>query len=138
MTNIFDDWRFSDEEQELEVEEANRTAAFTEFWYLVKPEPWMREAACRGKDPDLFFPRQGSNSRAGKRVCATCTVRPECNQYADATDSEGIWAGELRTSVKKSAVQDARPQVITITPRTSKDAQEYQEFGTIAARRQAR
>lgn len=136
MSNIFDDWRFSDEELELDVEEANKIAAVAEFWYLIKPEPWMQQAACKGEDPEIFFPNQGKNSRLAKQICASCPVRPECDQYSEETHSEGIWAGAVKSSAKKSAVQDARPQIITITPRTSKDAPSHEGFGTIAARRQ--
>lgn len=62
---------------------------------------WDEGAACRGMDPDLWFPVSGhgkahdwTNARA---VCATCPVRAECLAYA--LDSEpvhegsGMWGG---------------------------------------------
>lgn len=64
--------------------------------------PWHERAACRGYDPDLFYPAMGNRPglaastvaqiRAAKAVCAQCPVRQEC---ADAGRYEpfGIWGG---------------------------------------------
>lgn len=64
-----------------------------------------------GYDPELWFPppprpfgtrveQQAARDRRlrqeieAKRLCATCTVRPECLNYAEDNDErEGIWAG---------------------------------------------
>jgi WhiB family redox-sensing transcriptional regulator len=54
---------------------------------------WQDLAACVGTDPDAFFPEQGGNSRAAKRICMTCDVREECLQYALDNDECGIWGG---------------------------------------------
>jgi len=56
--------------------------------------PWMAEAACRGKDTDIFFPTRGADTGPAKAICAVCTVRPECRTYALATQQRfGIWGG---------------------------------------------
>lgn len=41
---------------------------------------WQDEAACRGKDPAMFFPGKGDNLgvAAAKAVCADCPVKAEC------------------------------------------------------------
>ena len=55
------------------------------------PDPermaWQDRGACRGADPDLFFPRPKLNARAAKKICAECD--------ADAIDNEplGVWGG---------------------------------------------
>ena len=42
----------------------------------------------------MFFPSHGQTAAAARRVCATCTVRPECLNYARAdTDTAGVWGG---------------------------------------------
>jgi WhiB family redox-sensing transcriptional regulator len=56
----------------------------------------MRDAACAGADPDLFFPREQRDpgNREAKRVCAGCPVRAECLRYSLATREEfGVWGG---------------------------------------------
>lgn len=118
-----------------EMDELGIIEAVSDFWFLIKPEPWMEDAACKGKT-DLYFLQPGQNSRQAKRICETCAVVEPCREYAAATGSEGIWAGEVRSGTNPSTVQDARPQVITIEPRHTKDAAQHHGFGAIAARRQ--
>ena len=54
---------------------------------------WMGRAACRGMDPDLFFPSPGGDHSAVKAVCAVCPVRPECLEHAVVHNEPGIWGG---------------------------------------------
>lgn len=60
---------------------------------------WRERAACRGEEPDLFFPTGTAGpaiwqvSRA-KAVCGTCPVVQECLDYALRTGQDhGIWGG---------------------------------------------
>ena len=60
---------------------------------------WRRRAACRGEDPELFFP-VGSAGPAlaqiaeAKKICARCPVLRACLAFAMATGQEsGIWGG---------------------------------------------
>lgn len=56
--------------------------------------PWGREAKCLEADPDSFYPEKGGSTREAKRICALCTVRDECLEYALANDERfGIWGG---------------------------------------------
>ena len=56
--------------------------------------PWAEEALCAYVDPDVFFPEKGGSSREAKRICAQCSVRDECLEYALANDERfGIWGG---------------------------------------------
>jgi WhiB family redox-sensing transcriptional regulator len=55
---------------------------------------WAEDAACRGVDPDLFFPERGGAVDAALSTCAGCPVRAEC--LADALlrgERHGIWGG---------------------------------------------
>lgn len=54
--------------------------------------PWMRHAACRGKDREMFFPRRGENVSEAKAVCATCPVKAECADYG-LPEKYGVWGG---------------------------------------------
>lgn len=55
---------------------------------------WQDHSACLGLNPDLFFPERGDNGREAKKVCAVCTVRDSCLEYAiRARFHEGIYGG---------------------------------------------
>lgn len=56
--------------------------------------PWLKQAACRGVDPDVFFPERGDAAgvRAAKEVCAGCDVLAECREWSlGITDTMGIF-----------------------------------------------
>lgn len=67
---------------------------------LDLPE-WMDDGACRGSDPDVFFPPKGHAGAAGeaRQICATCKVIDECRDYAlEHGLKYGVWGG---TSVRE-------------------------------------
>jgi WhiB family transcriptional regulator, redox-sensing transcriptional regulator len=55
---------------------------------------WMARAACRGTNPDLFFPARGESTVEAKSICGGCAVRVQCAALA-VTNHErfGIWGG---------------------------------------------
>lgn len=57
---------------------------------------WDLRAACRGLDPDIFFPTDGDWDAilSAKAICESCSVRDECLELAlTANIREGIWGG---------------------------------------------
>jgi WhiB family transcriptional regulator, redox-sensing transcriptional regulator len=59
---------------------------------------WMPRGACRGEDPELFFPVTAAGPAlaqvlAAKAVCFGCAVRAACLSFALATGQAGIWGG---------------------------------------------
>jgi WhiB family redox-sensing transcriptional regulator len=57
---------------------------------------WRTLAACRGLDPDLFFPARGDafTARNAQAVCAACPVAEQCLEFAiEVGETEGIWGG---------------------------------------------
>lgn len=60
---------------------------------------WHRWAACRGEDPELFFPISSTGQALAqiteaKKVCVRCPVRKECLRFALTTRQDhGIWGG---------------------------------------------
>lgn len=57
---------------------------------------WSRWGACRGMDPDFFFPTESDDTglETAKRVCASCPVRVDCLDYAMVNRERlGVWGG---------------------------------------------
>jgi WhiB family redox-sensing transcriptional regulator len=85
------------------------------------PLAWHALAACRGTDPNTFFPTgsPGSDSydevaKAAKRICAWCPVKDECRDWAirelgvgTANDDLGIYGG-LTYSERRSYARKRR------------------------------
>lgn len=69
---------------------------------------WHLAAACRGMDPDLFFPQRGESTKKAKATCASCPVRQECFDWAlENNPTQGIWGGvsyRVRREIKKERV----------------------------------
>lgn len=62
---------------------------------LVMPRSqWWKRAACRGIDPETFFPKKPRDSWPALRVCAGCPVREACLEWALETRQDyGVWGG---------------------------------------------
>jgi WhiB family redox-sensing transcriptional regulator len=74
---------------------------------------WRQRAACRGADPELFFPGQGDRYAAedAKDVCLSCPVQADCLEAAlVAPLPDGIWAG-LNLHERKALRAGRRRQV---------------------------
>ncbi len=74
---------------------------------------WRQRAACRGVDPELFFPVGTTGpvvewqTAAAKAVCAGCPVIDACRGWALATrEPFGIWGG---LSEQERRAPHARP-----------------------------
>jgi WhiB family redox-sensing transcriptional regulator len=65
-------------------------------------EAWQDRAACRGPNTAIFFPPpqferkddKEARERRAKAICASCSVRAECLDYAlRIREPHGIWGG---------------------------------------------
>jgi WhiB family redox-sensing transcriptional regulator len=55
---------------------------------------WRRNAACRGLDPDIFFPALDDDVVSAKEVCGGCLVQETCLEFAlTIREKEGVWGG---------------------------------------------
>ena len=55
---------------------------------------WRQSAACRGVDPDVFYPASEDEADAAKSVCAQCNVRQACLEHALVNrERDGVWGG---------------------------------------------
>lgn len=58
------------------------------------PGDWIEDAACTGRDPEIWFPRRGDNSTAyAKSICGECPVRIKCLNWALATERDAWITG---------------------------------------------
>ena len=63
-------------------------------------DDWMIQAACKGLT-HLFFPTPAERPQARERreatareVCASCSVRNQCRDFARGQHEYGFWGGE--------------------------------------------
>jgi WhiB family redox-sensing transcriptional regulator len=74
----------------------------------VKDMSWLDSAACRGVNPEVFFPiKTGNGARREAAeailICRECPVILQCRLYArTAARGFGVWGGHLRSSRKAS------------------------------------
>ncbi len=55
---------------------------------------WMAEGKCREHAPETFFPSDGVGVEMAQRICADCSVKEPCLDYALANRIEhGVWGG---------------------------------------------
>lgn len=79
---------------------------------MPRGDDWRDFAACRGADPEIFFPisltgPSADAARRAKEVCAGCPVRSACLSFAVRTgQAYGIWGGltpEERRTLRAAA-----------------------------------
>ena len=55
---------------------------------------WRRHAACRGLDPEIFYPALDDDVVDAKVVCDSCLVQETCLEFAlTIREKEGVWGG---------------------------------------------
>tara|TARA_Y100000996_G_scaffold380011_1_gene333637 strand:- start:144 stop:494 length:351 start_codon:yes stop_codon:yes gene_type:complete len=68
---------------------------------------WFKKAACKGAPIEMFFLERGCSqfdSQPARKLCATCSVRPECLEYAITEPEDycrGIWGGTTAAERRK-------------------------------------
>jgi len=73
---------------------APHPSPFSEPGDLFASAAFMAFGACRGTDPDVFFPDRGESLEPAKQVCAGCVVRDECLEHALRNGERfGVWGG---------------------------------------------
>jgi len=89
---------------------------------------WISQGACRGEDPELFFPiaAQGpaaAQASAAKAVCRRCAVNAACLSFGLETSQEGIWGGttpEERRAMRPRLIH-RRSKVIALEVRVIRE-----------------
>ncbi|MDA9293080.1 WhiB family transcriptional regulator [bacterium] len=67
---------------------------------LIEADDWMSDGACKGLT-HLFFPIAAERPQARERresaaeaICAGCSVRTDCMEFARDHHEYGFWGGE--------------------------------------------
>ena len=87
---------------------------------------WQTRGACRGEDPELFFPigtrgPSAEQAQSAKDICSSCPVAVSCLQWAlDSGQQHGVFGNmtleERRTYLAKpSALPPRRPHETAVT-----------------------
>ena len=57
-------------------------------------EIWNDQAACRGLDPEIFYPVSEEEAAQAKAVCGQCAVQQACLEHAlRSRERDGGWGG---------------------------------------------
>lgn len=55
---------------------------------------WQERGACRGIDPEIFFPISDEDAWRAKEICAGCPVRTDCLAFSlQNRERYGVWGG---------------------------------------------
>lgn len=55
---------------------------------------WRQQSACRGLDPEIFYPTTDEEAEAAKGVCGSCSVQEACLEHAlGSRERDGVWGG---------------------------------------------
>ncbi|MDA8291856.1 MAG: WhiB family transcriptional regulator [Actinomycetota bacterium] len=69
---------------------------------------WRQRAACRGLDPEIFYPASDEEAEEAKAVCASCPVHQLCLEHAlSHRERDGVWGG-LTERERRRALRQRR------------------------------
>lgn len=79
---------------------------------LAEDYSWQARGACRGADPELFFPPTEEEAAVAKSYCATCPVRVACLAFSiERNERFGVWGG-LGEKERAKLSPAAREQIL--------------------------
>lgn len=88
--DTYDDWPPMGGTQRQRDDRPHLRAELRKSMVARRAQTWRDDAACKGMDPDLFFPQRGESAREAKAVCATCPVIDPCRE-AGMNERFGVW-----------------------------------------------
>jgi WhiB family redox-sensing transcriptional regulator len=60
----------------------------------TKALAWRQKAACRGVDPDIFYPVSEEEAEEARAICRACPVLESCLEWALTNrERDGVWGG---------------------------------------------
>ncbi len=75
----------------------------------TKPLVWRQRAACRGVEPDIFYPVTDEEAEEAKEICYSCSVREGCLEWALTNrERDGVWGGATERERRRMIRQRRR------------------------------
>jgi len=72
-------------------------------------QTWRDHAACRGIDPEIFYPVSDEEADPAKTICDACPVRTLCLEYAlTSRERDGVWGGATERERRRMIRQRRR------------------------------
>lgn len=108
--------------------------------WSVRDEDWRRYAACRGMDPNIFYPTQRQPvSPDAVATCESCPVREPCLDHALRHEDMGFWGGtsaRTREQIRKALRIPSPPRDALPAPLRGKNGYDasYGNPGAYAAK----
>ncbi len=70
---------------------------------------WRQRAACRGVDPDIFYPVTDEEADDARSICLGCGVREACLEWALGNrERDGVWGGATERERRRMIRQRRR------------------------------
>jgi WhiB family redox-sensing transcriptional regulator len=75
----------------------------------VKNLVWRQRAACRGVEPEIFYPISEEEAEEAKAICGACPVQETCLEYALSNrERDGVWGGATERERRRMIRQRRR------------------------------
>ena len=72
-------------------------------------QTWRQHAACKGVEPEVFYPVTDEEAEIAKAICTVCSVRGTCLEYALTNrEREGVWGGATEKERRRIVRQRRR------------------------------
>ena len=70
---------------------------------------WRQRAACRGVEPDIFYPVTEEEAEDARSICRGCAVMEACLEWALAhRERDGVWGGATERERRRMIRQRRR------------------------------
>jgi WhiB family redox-sensing transcriptional regulator len=75
----------------------------------TKPLVWRQRAACRGVNPEIFYPVTEEEAEEARSICESCAVMEGCLEWALVTrERDGVWGGATERERRRMIRQRRR------------------------------
>lgn len=75
----------------------------------AKELKWRELGACKGLEPSIFYPDDDDEALDAKAVCADCSVRIACLEFAlQVREKQGVWGGATERERRRMIRQRRR------------------------------
>ena len=75
----------------------------------TKAPAWRQKAACRGVDPDIFYPVSEEEAEEARAICRACPVLESCLEWAlNNRERDGVGGGATERARRRIIRQRRR------------------------------